>query len=331
MAEYKGIQGYSVQSLASDPSPTASVVGQLWYNSTSSSYKIAIAATGTWAAGNNRSTGVQGAFGAGSQTAAISMGGNLLPGVLSYNCETYDGTSWTEVNNILARRYNGSSAGNSPAALIFGGTNNLPAPGTLSFTESWDGTCWTEVNNLLNGSGHQAENIGTQTAALSVGGTIAGSTDTTVSYNGTCWTELNDLTGATGNTGGCGTSTAALIFGGGTTPSYNGTQTWNGTSWCTANNTLTGRNSPGSAMQASNTTALMFGGSTPGTTDKTEEYDGSSWSEVGDLSGPITQNCGFGIQTAALTTSCLNTGPPSITLATQVWTSGPGVVTFTDS
>jgi len=42
MATYKGIQGYSVQTLASDPSPTASVEGQLWYNSTSGTYKIAV-------------------------------------------------------------------------------------------------------------------------------------------------------------------------------------------------------------------------------------------------------------------------------------------------
>ena len=313
MATYKGIQGYSVQSLASDPSPTASVVGQLWYNSTSSSYKIAIAATGTWAAGNNRGTGVQGAYGAGSQTAAISMGGNLLPGVLTYNSETYDGTSWTEVNNILARRYNGSAAGNSTAALCVGGTDNVAA--SLDLTESWNGTCWSEVNDLLSGNTSMAENIGTQTAALAVGGSY-GPKATNVTFNGTCWTELNDINTARSNTGGCGTTTAALICGNST-----GTETWNGTSWTAGNNITTGRTSPGSAMQASNTTALIFGGGTPASTDKTEEYDGTSWTEVGDLSGPITHNCGFGTGSAAMTVSGLNTGPPSITIATQEFNS----------
>ena len=325
MATYKGVKGWNIQTIAGDPSTP--ILGQLWYNSSSNVLKGYVTVAGAWAAGNPRSTGVQGAFGTGSQTAAISMGGNPVPGVLTYNCETYDGTSWTEVNNILARRYNGSAAGNSTAALMFGGTNNLPAPGTLSFCESWNGTCWTEVNNLLGGSSHQAENIGTQTAALSVGGTISGTTDTNAFYDGTCWTELADINTARGNTGGCGTSTAALICAG-NSPN-NSTETWNGTSWSTGNNIVTGRSSPGSAMQASNTTALIFGGGP--STAITEEFDGTSWSEVGDLSGPISSNCGFGTGSAALTTSGINTGPPTITLATQVWTSGPGVVTFTDS
>ena len=39
MATYKGIQGQSVQTLASDPSPTASAEGQLWYNSTTYAFK----------------------------------------------------------------------------------------------------------------------------------------------------------------------------------------------------------------------------------------------------------------------------------------------------
>ena len=51
MATYKGIKGESVQTLASDPSPAASVEGQLWYNSTSGTYKIAAAGTGAWASG----------------------------------------------------------------------------------------------------------------------------------------------------------------------------------------------------------------------------------------------------------------------------------------
>ena len=40
MATYKGIQGYTVQSLASDPSPV--VTGQLWYNSASNVWKVVV-------------------------------------------------------------------------------------------------------------------------------------------------------------------------------------------------------------------------------------------------------------------------------------------------
>ena len=45
MATYKGIQGYTVQKLSSDPT-ASEVVGQLWYNSTTGAFKIGTEAGG---------------------------------------------------------------------------------------------------------------------------------------------------------------------------------------------------------------------------------------------------------------------------------------------
>ena len=42
MATYKGIQGYTVQSLASDPTASANTEGQVWYNSTTGTFKIVV-------------------------------------------------------------------------------------------------------------------------------------------------------------------------------------------------------------------------------------------------------------------------------------------------
>ena len=42
MATYKGIQGYSVQTLASDPSASADTEGQIWYNSTTGLFKLVV-------------------------------------------------------------------------------------------------------------------------------------------------------------------------------------------------------------------------------------------------------------------------------------------------
>ena len=39
MATYKGIQGYSVQKLASDPAASAATEGQVWYNTASAVLK----------------------------------------------------------------------------------------------------------------------------------------------------------------------------------------------------------------------------------------------------------------------------------------------------
>jgi hypothetical protein len=48
MAEYKGIKGFKVQYLSSDPSDP--IIGQTWYNSTSKDLKYTSATTaGTWA------------------------------------------------------------------------------------------------------------------------------------------------------------------------------------------------------------------------------------------------------------------------------------------
>ena len=55
MATYKGIQGYSVQKLTSDPT-VADTIGQLWYNSTSGKFKIGDAGAGAWASAPSMNT-----------------------------------------------------------------------------------------------------------------------------------------------------------------------------------------------------------------------------------------------------------------------------------
>ena len=46
MSAYKAIEGYTVQSLASDPSASADTEGQMWYNSTSNVWKAVVATNG---------------------------------------------------------------------------------------------------------------------------------------------------------------------------------------------------------------------------------------------------------------------------------------------
>ena len=40
MAKYKEIHGYTIQKLASDPSASADTEGQVWYNTTSGTFKV---------------------------------------------------------------------------------------------------------------------------------------------------------------------------------------------------------------------------------------------------------------------------------------------------
>jgi len=313
MATYKGTKGFTIQTIAGDP--PAPIQGQVWYNTTSNVLKGYASVSGAWAAGGDRNMTVQGSVGAGSQTAAIASGGNQVPGVLTPNVEIYNGTGWTEVANLNTARYNDGDAGTTTAALVFGGTDNLP-PGYLSITEAYNGTGWTEVGDLNTGRTHMVENIGIQTAALSVG--APGGSGINEEYNGTSWSELTDLTTGRNSTMGSGTSTAALVIGGAPTTAI--VESWNGTAWTEVTDINTARSVGGSAMQASNTSSLIFGG-TPPVTAKTESYNGTSWTEVGDLSEARSEMGGAGIGTAALSFGGIVAGTPTITNASQEWDS----------
>ena len=58
MATYKGIQGYSVQKLSTDPTASSDTTGQLFYNSTSGDFKVSVAGAGAWASGGARNNGL---------------------------------------------------------------------------------------------------------------------------------------------------------------------------------------------------------------------------------------------------------------------------------
>ena len=117
MTDYKGIQGYSVQSLSSDPGTLADVVGQLWYNSDSGKFKYCAAAAAAWAAGTSLNTARTALGGAGTITAGLAYGGaNVLA-----ETEKFDGTTWTEVGDMTSGRNSFASAGTQTAAIAAAG------------------------------------------------------------------------------------------------------------------------------------------------------------------------------------------------------------------
>jgi len=42
MAKYKEIHGYTIQKLASDPTPSVNTEGQVWYNTTTGVFKVVL-------------------------------------------------------------------------------------------------------------------------------------------------------------------------------------------------------------------------------------------------------------------------------------------------
>jgi hypothetical protein len=73
MSDYKGIQGTAVQNFAGDPGDP--INGQVWYNSSTSSFKyFAEYPTGAWATGGSLNTARAHLAGAGTQTSALTFG-----------------------------------------------------------------------------------------------------------------------------------------------------------------------------------------------------------------------------------------------------------------
>ena len=321
MATYKGIQGYSVQSLSSDPTAASGSEGQFWYNSSTGKFKITVAAAGSWAAGGNFLTaGTRSSASSGTQTAGLYSTGVQIgvPADTGPSTE-YDGSTWTEVNNVNTPRTYAGGAGRQTAGLIFGGASppNFTLIGGL--TEAYDGTSWTTVNPLNNSRYYVGStNYAPAGACLVLGGTPT-PYDYVEEYDGTSWTEIADINTGRYALGGAGTTTSAMAFAGiPPAGSVNDglSESFNGTSWSETADLNTGRDKCGAAGE-SNTSALCYAGS-PGYTGKTEKWDGSSWTEVGDLTNPRMALSAIGTASLALGGGGYYT--PGGGVATEEWT-----------
>jgi len=92
MATYQDIKGLRVKYLSADPAN--SVVGEVWYNSTTATLR-SLLPSASWASGGALATAREGLAGFGIQTAAIAAGGESPVGGLLDSTEQYNGSSWT--------------------------------------------------------------------------------------------------------------------------------------------------------------------------------------------------------------------------------------------
>lgn len=223
MADYKNILGQNIEVRSSDPANP--ILGQIWYNTTSSQLKgyanVTIAAA--WSSGGNMNTARDLFTGSGTALSnTIVFGGDNGPSRVG-STETYNGSTWTTVPSLNTSRSALGSAtqGTSSAALGFAGYPSTSA------NEEFNGSSWTTVSSYGN-SGYGVGGAGTQTAGLGVGG--SGGQTSTFEYNGSTWSPggtypgglyLGSATGlqtaaiATSATGGAG-ATAAKEYDGST-------------------------------------------------------------------------------------------------------------------
>jgi len=303
--------------------------GQVWYNSSSKVLKgFGMQGTGVWASGGAMNTARSHAGGGGDQTAATIAGDSNVPSD-DQLCETYDGTTWTEVNDLTSDHEEAGSSGSSTSMGIFGNAST----GTNS--ESWNGTSWTEGNNINTGRYGIAGAGATSTSLLCIGGgdPVPVKGGYVEEYNGTCWTEGNNLATNTQYAfGQMGPTSACLMVGGQLPAITTNVQEWNATSWTAGTAINTARRTGGSA--GSTTLALIYGGAIPAApvVGITESWNGTAWTEVADLAtARYAAAQGQGVNAAMTALSSGGDVAPGKVGVTEEWSVPNATKTFTAS
>jgi hypothetical protein len=239
---------------------------------------------GAWSTQTSLNTGRSDVEGAGaSAEAALAFGGQATTGVVAVT-ESFNGSTWTEVNDMNTARNGFGGNGIQTSALGYGQDD----PARSAITESWNGSSWTEVGDL-NTAKRAVTGLGADNeSALCFGGETASTDnlDETELWNGTSWTEVNNLNTARLSMGGTGIVTAGLaVAGRKVDPDSNRSEVeqWDGTSWTEVGDVNTARYG-GTASQSNYSNSFFAGGSTGSSVANTELWNGVSWVEVADLS-----------------------------------------------
>ena len=236
-----------------------------------------------WASGGNMNSSLRDRGGAGTQTAALAAGGE---NPRTDNSEEYDGTSWSEGNNLVSTDRNQlCGAGSQTAALMFGGEDSTTT--NVSQTEEYDGTSYTESNDMSNGR-RDFQGFGTQTAAVAAAGWTPPGVSTyntaVEHYDGTSWSSGTATPAVRSQGAGYGTQTAGLIVGGfqpGPTLLSSSVE-YDGSSWTAGGSMNKGRSAIAQG-NGSQTSALAASGG-PGNMTNCEIYNGTSWVTTASVS-----------------------------------------------
>ena len=322
MSTYRRLHGYSVKSIASDPANVKE--GQVWYNSTTKIIKIA-PRIGAWAAGGAMNTAKQECGGCGTQTAGLAWAGTYRDGPnvdnsLTVDTEEYDGSSWSEQNNLGTKRSFVASAGTQTAGLVTGGQNGDTV---YVNTEEYDGTSWTAGGNLPAAKSNWC-GLGLQTAALALAAQQNSAALVNVeAYDGSSWSEGPNINTGRSDAAAAGISTAGLLVCG-NAPSAPGkvvhVEEWNGTAWSEEANYPVALNQLGGS--GTQTNAVFFGGAAPTKQTIANTYNGTAFAATGALANANGQmGTTTGTPTAAGALSMGGNGPPTYRTQTEEFTN----------
>lgn len=278
MATYYEINGQKVQNLASDPDPV--LEGQVWYNTTSNTAKVAsYVTTASWASGGSLNTARRQVAGfGGSPTTAVCVCGQNPPALA--NTEEYSGTSWANVTANPEVRVKPFGTGTLTAGLVGGGESG-PSSGRNS--GEYDGTSWTNSATIPL-TMYDSVAFGPISAAVVTHGPQSPNTAVLLYASGGTWTTGTSSPQKLGAGSGAGTQTAGIVMGESTI--ITNTFEYDSGTWSAGGSLNTGRARAASNVAAPRDQAMLFGGNAPSSTEltNTELYDGTSWTNSVALS-----------------------------------------------
>ena len=170
MADYKDIVGTAVRSNAGDL--TSAKTGELFYDSTNLNFIYKnpnVTSAGAWRTSGTMNQARRRLAGAGPSTAGLAISGTNDPPYFA-NVEQYNGSAWTEVNDVNTAKEEHAAAGKSATSIIAFGGNINASPKVTAIAESWNGTSWTEVGDLNSARGELAGAGASNASAIGYGG-----------------------------------------------------------------------------------------------------------------------------------------------------------------
>ena len=324
MSTYREIIGKKIKKVSSDPS--TGIDGEMWYNSATGTLR-GLAVSEAWIRAPNMINAMELAAGFGTQTAALTAGGQNGP--VKATTEEYNGTGWASETAMPGSRGDiYGSFGTTTAGVVVGGYDAAPGA-ALSTTLEYNGSSWTSGGAVT--ARRSSGGAGVETAGLAFGGTTGNNPspllDSTQEYGGSSWTSGGAMGTARRAVASAVSApqTNALAFGGQTPSNTAATEEYDGSSWATggtfpsANYRLAG--------SGNGTAALGFGGDTPpgAMSGVTAKYDGTSWTTVPSMGTARRSLAAAGSQTAAVTFG--GDANPPVTNATEEFNSTTNLIT----
>ena len=213
-----------------------------------------------------------------TQSASLVFGGWENPPGARSLVEEYNGSSWSEVNNMPETKYYGGGAGTQTAAYGTGGYGGSPETVNAK-TFEYDGTNWSSGGDLNNNRAFFGS-TGTLTAGLAFGGGAGtGSGVQTEEYNGTAWRSVNNLPATNTGMAAVGIQTAALSAGGDPASTRGASAEYDGTNWTAGNSMNRDRGQQAGGFGTQTSGIVVCGNIPPGNnlTTTSEEYDGTTF------------------------------------------------------